>query len=248
MIPFLSSRAIWRSTLVRAGEKAKTSSANPVMIVQHALANPSPTGLAPLIDAFDEVVRDELWRQAKSVNGMPFETFGAFATADFPHGLGIRSEGAAVLARCALLKCEHYEAWTEILERVVRTPGRPKKRTIDDNLRFYPISRARTSTDRLLLSLKKDAPEYFERVGELSPYRAAVDAGLVHPPRKENKLRFGVYSVEGLKQLKPKVQAQLAREIFRAVDLSAQADLIANELMVLGPELAQRWRDSRGGF
>ena len=181
---------------------------------------------------------------------MPFESFGAFATADFPHGLGIRSEGAAVLARCALLKCGHYAAWTEVLERVVRKRGRPKKHANGDNLRFYAVSRARTAADRLLLDLKSRAPDHFHRVceGEFTLYRAAIDAGLIQPPRKEGKLRFGVYSVEGLKQLKPKVQAQLAREIFRAVDLSAQAELIANELMVLGPELAQRWRDSRGGI
>lgn len=145
----------------RSGSRAMSATPplEPVVIVQRALANPSATGSVPLVEALDMVIRQEVWREVLSVNGTPFESFGAFATTGLPQGLGINSPSAATLARCALLECDHYAGWTEVLELIARKPGRPKNRTIGDNSRFYTVSRARTSSDRLLLELKNQAPE-----------------------------------------------------------------------------------------
>ena len=217
----------------------------PVVTVQQALADPSATGSVPLIEALDIVIRQELWREAISANGTPFESFGEFATAGFPQGLGVTSPSAATLVRCALFERCHYGPWTEVLGLIVRKSGRPKTPTNSSNSRFYTISRAATSSDRLLLELKNQAPKQFQRVcaGELTPYRAAVIAGFVAPPKSERKLHFGVCDIEGLKRLKPKVQYRLVRMIFRVAHLDAQCQFLANELATLDPQLGPRWRE-----
>jgi hypothetical protein len=215
-----------------------------VGIVRRALANPAVGGLAPLVQALNEVVNGELWRQASSADVDPFPSFGAFAVAELPHGLGIRTCAAARLARQALLDCGHYAAWTEILELIARKPGRPKTRTNGERFEFYAMSRAATSADRLLLALKGGHHDHFARVckGECSPFRAAIDAGIVSAnlPRR---LHFGVCDLERVASLRPKVQAKLLRHVFRAAQFDAQCEFIANELQTLGPDLASKWRE-----
>jgi hypothetical protein len=222
---------------------------SPIAIVQNAMANPFAGGLASLSDAFEDIVRQETWRGLPTNNGNPFESFGDFATAELPIGLGICSRAAARLARNVLLQAEQYAAWTEILERIARKPGRPKSSVIDGDLRFYSISKAPNATDRLLLLLKRHHPNYFDAVcnGDCTPYRAAINAGEVvavdKSPHQKKSLRFGVCNIESAGLLSPPAQAKLLAEIFKTMRLDAQCRLIESELEpALGPGLAQKWR------
>jgi hypothetical protein len=111
-------------------------------------------------------------------------------------------------------------------------------------LDFYTVSRAKTSRDRLLLSLKRQHLEHYLKVcdGQCSPYRAALNAGLVEVGESRS-LKFGTYSVAAAKKLGTKKQGTLLREMFPELSLDAQCALIADVLDPhLCPDLAKRWR------
>jgi hypothetical protein len=228
---------------------AQSSLPEPVAIVQNAMSNPSKGGLASLSDAFGDIVRGEMWRHAVTAEGDRFQSFGAFAIAASPCGLGIRSRAAASLARHVLLEAQHFAEWTEILERIARKPGRPKTNANDEDFRFYVVSKAPHAKDRLLLILKNRHPDHFNSVcvGECTPYRAAVNAGevLVGDMSQENKrrLHFGVCDFQAAGHLQPKAQKKFLCAIFRKMHVDAQCSLIANELEPrLGAGLAKEWR------
>ena len=78
---------------------ALTGSQNdPVCVVQRALSEYSDMSLHTMIDALDEVVREQLWQV-----GRPFESFAEFAIAPPPIGLGVRSLPPLKMLRYALL-------------------------------------------------------------------------------------------------------------------------------------------------
>ena len=222
---------------------------DPVVVVQKAMANPSARGIGSLFDAFDDIVRGEIWRRVCTAQGDSFESFGGFATAAAPHGLGITSQQNARLAREVLLQAELFAAWTEILELIARKPGRPKISANDGDLRFYTVSKAPHSRDRLLVLLKNRHPEHFHSVcvGECTPYRAAINAGEVIVSdlalSNRRRLHFGVCDLHGAGLLHPKAQKKFLRAVFRKMHVDAQCSLIANELEPrLSAGLAEKWR------
>jgi hypothetical protein len=228
---------------------------DPVVVIQTAMADPSAGGLAKLSGAFEDIVGGEIWRGACPSEGDSFESFGAFATAAAPAGLNIRSREAASLARHVLLQTGLYEAWTQILERIVRRPGRPPKNCVNDgDFRFYPLSKAPHAKDRLLLLLKERYPDHFKAVcnGECTPYRAAVNAGAVLVGVKSKgekpRLRFGVFHLEAVALLSPKAQQTVLHEVFSTMPIDAQCSLIENELEpTLGQGLARKWQSRHTG-
>src|SRR5262245_51801484 len=100
---------------------------DPVRIVQDALSDTAGMNLHTLMDALDAIICSDLWRE-----GRPHASFGAFAVALPPEGLGVRSERPVKLLRHALLVGSHFAEWTDVLERVVRRPGRPQKTLAND--------------------------------------------------------------------------------------------------------------------
>ncbi len=225
-------------------EAPRNPSSDPIKFVQVALTDPKSVGPAALITALDEIVELKLWLSATSASGSPFDSFAEFAVASAPHGLGVRCQVGARLVRHALFEGGHLSQWTDLLEKIARKPGRPTISTNSDDYRFYTVSRAKTSRDRLLLALKREYHEYYCKVceGQCSPYRAALDAGLVEP-NGTTSLWLDVHNHIAAKKLKNKKQARVLRDMFRSSSLDAQCALLANVLDPhLGPDLAKRWR------
>ena len=202
--------------------------------------------LTSMIGALDTVVQQNLWHDRLDAGGKPFESFGEFAVALTPNGLGVRSMQPLSVLRHALLAAGYFAQWTEILERTVRERGRPRKKLANDEdfERFYTLPTSATARDRLLLALKRQHPEQFLDVCQLrcSARQAAIRAGLIAAPSR----RYGVCDFGAAKALKEPAQAKLLCELFRALSLNAQCTLLARELEPrLGLELPQRWRDGQ---
>jgi hypothetical protein len=212
---------------------------DPARIVQDALSDTAGMSLQTMTDALDEIVSGVLWRE-----GGPHASFGDFAVALPPAGLGVRSERPAKLLRHALLVGGHFAEWTDVLERVVRRPGRPHKTLANDEgfERFYTVPTAATTRDRLLLALKNLHPEQFAAVCafECSPREAAIRAGVI----KLSPSRYGgACNIVAAAGLPERAQGRLLCDLFKVMSPSAQCTLIARMLEPrLGFGLAQRWR------
>jgi len=213
---------------------------DPVRVVQDSLSATATMNLGAMIAALQAIIEGNLWQRDNT-----FESFGEFAVALPPVGLGVRSLAPLRLLRGALIDAGHIACWTEVLERVVRAPGRPRKKLANDEgfEPFYTVPTASTSQDRLLLALKRNHPEHFAAVCELkkSPRAAAIEAGLLtnDPPRYG-----GACNIEVAARLSERAQGRLLCELFDALSPNAQCDLIARKLEPsLGFNLAQRWRD-----
>jgi hypothetical protein len=212
---------------------------DPVKIVQDTLSETVSLGLECMAVALDQIVGEHLWRE-----GRPCESFGDFALAPPPAGLGIRTVRPMKVLRHALLTAGHFAQWTEVLERVARERGRPRKKLVNDEdfQRFYTVPTASTARDRLLLLLKRDYPEHFAAVCALkvSPREAGISAGLI----KAGSWRYGgACDIAAAAALKEHAQGRLLCELFEALCADAQCAVIARVLEPrLGFGLAQRWR------
>ena len=100
-----------------------------------------------------------------------------------PSGWGVRSLRPLKFLRYGLMANGHFACWTDLLQRTMRMPGRPRNKFVDDEgfERFYTVPTATTSRDRLLLALKRGYPEHFAQVCELkcSPREAGIKAGII---------------------------------------------------------------------
>jgi hypothetical protein len=96
---------------------------DPVTIVQHALSETVCMSLDAMVAALDRIVGEGLWQQDR-----PFESFGEFVVALPPAGLGVRSVRPVKFLRHALLTAGYFAQWTEVLERIARERGRPRKK------------------------------------------------------------------------------------------------------------------------
>jgi hypothetical protein len=216
---------------------------DPVRIVQDALSDTAGMSLHALIEALDAIVCGQLWQEDR-----PYASFGEFAVALPPAGLGIRSIRPAKLLRYALLVNGHFGHWTELLERVAREPGRPRKRLVNDEgfERFYTVPTATTARDRLLLALKRHHPEHFAEVCSLecSPREAGIRAGLI---RVGGWYYGGVCDIAAAAGLRERAQARLLCELFKVMAPNAQCTFIAREIEPhLDIGLASRWRERVG--
>ena len=94
------------------------SRADPVYVLQEALAEPAHLSLDTMLDALDATVQEQLWQA-----GRQFDCFAEFAVGLRPAGLGVRSLPPLKLLRYALLANGYFAHWTELLERVARNPA-----------------------------------------------------------------------------------------------------------------------------
>ena len=211
-----------------------------VKVLREALTATASTSLSSITAALEAIIEGSLWQLDK-----PFESFGDFAVALPPDGLGVRSLDPLRLLRHALLTAGYFHQWTEVLERTVRPRGRPRKKLANDEdfEPFYTIPTAATARDRLLLALKRDHPEHFAAVCalKLSPRAAAVQAGLI----AVGTSRYGgACNIVVATALNEHAQGRLLCDLFQAMSPNAQCALIARAIEPrLGFGLAQRWRD-----
>jgi hypothetical protein len=215
--------------------------ADPVRVLQQGLAESEHLSWDAMFDALDVILEEELWQI-----GLQFDCFAEFAIGLQPAGLGVRTLRPLKLLRYALLANGYFAPWTELLERVARQPGRPRKTLVNDEgfQRFYTIPTAATARDRLLLALKRHHPEHFAAVCDLegSPREAGIRTGLI---RVGGWYYGGVCDIAAAAQLRERAQARLLCELFEATAPSAQCTFIAREIEPrLEAGLAQRWRNS----
>jgi hypothetical protein len=220
---------------------SSTSRVDPVHVLQEALAESAHLSLHTMLDALEAIMQDQLWQV-----GRQFNCFAEFAIGLRPAGLGVRSVPPLKLLRYALLANNYFAPWTELLERVAREPGRPRKKLANDDSfgRFYTVPTATTARDRLLLALKRYHPEHFAAVCNLecSPREAGIRAGLV---RVGGWYYGGVCDISAAAALKERAQARLLCELFKVMAPNAQCTFIAREIEPrLDAGLAQRWRNN----
>lgn len=212
---------------------------DPVRVVQEVLSATATLSLSSMTAAIDAIVEGTLWQQ-----GRPFESFGDFAIALPPVGLGVRTLEPLRLLRHSLLSAGYFAQWTEVLERTARQRGRPRKKLVNDEdfEPFYSIPTAATARDRLLLNLKRNYPNHFAAVCELkvSPREAAIEAGLI----ASGSTRYGgACNIAAAAALNDRAQGRLLCDLFKAMSANAQCALIARSLEPrLGFGLAERWR------
>ena len=219
------------------------SRADPVQVVQEALAESAHLRFDAMLDALDAILRDQLWQV-----GREFDCFAEFAIGLRPAGLGVRSLRPLKLLRYALLVNGYFGHWTELLERVAREPGRPRKKLVNDEgfERFYTVPTATTARDRLLLALKRNHPEHFAAVCNLecSPREAGIRSGLI---RVGGWHYGGVCDIAAAAALRERAQARLLCELFKVMAPNAQCTFIAREIEPrLDAGLARRWRENIG--
>jgi hypothetical protein len=213
----------------------------PVKLVQRALSDVAGSNPNAIIQALDTVIRDRLWQTEGQ-----FESFTEFTIALPPSGLGVRSIRPLKLLRYALVAGGHIAEWTEVLERVARLPGRPRKTFVNDEgfQRFYKVPTAATAPDRLLPLLKRNHTKDFAAVckNECSIRQAGIRAGLIAAPAS----RYGgACNIAAAAALNERAQGRLLCDLFGAMRRNAQCMLIARQLEPhLGFGLAQRWREA----
>jgi len=213
---------------------------DPIRVVQDALSDVAAMSLSSMTMALDAIVEQDLWRQDRS-----FESFGDFAVALPPLGLGVRALAPLRALRYALLDAGSFAFWTEILERVARQRGRPRKKLVNDEdfVPFYTLPTAATARDRLLLALKRHHPGHFKAVCEcrISPRAAAIEAGLI----AAGASRYGgACNIKLAAALGQRAQGRLLCDLFKVVSGNAQCTLIARAIEPrLGFGLAERWRE-----
>ena len=217
---------------------------DPIRVVQDALSDVATMSLSSMTMALDAIVEQDLWRQDRS-----FESFGDFAVALPPLGLGVRALAPLRFLRHALLDAGNFASWTEVLERVARQRGRPRKKLVNDEdfAPFYTIPTAATARDRLLLALKHHHPGHFTAVCEcrISPRGAAIEAGLI----AVGPARYGgACNIKLAAALNPRAQGRLLCDLFKVMSANAQCTLIARALEPrLGFGLAEQWREDLTG-
>ena len=82
------------------GRKRTEPVDDPIEVLQRALMDATSLGLTPMVAALEATVQRGLWCQRAAASGKPFESFGKFAVALAPNGLGVRSDDIKRLKGC----------------------------------------------------------------------------------------------------------------------------------------------------
>ena len=198
---------------------------DPIKTLQVGLSEGDPRGLHSLSTALDLVIDRKLWGE--------FQTFGHFAIAPLPGGLGLQSTPAAKILRLLLIRGKRYVEWASTLAIIVRPVGKPKKLVKEEGFRpFYSLPRATTALDRMLFVLQRDHSEYLAEIsaGAMTPREAAIKSGLVRIDDNFRSIHW-TYGHASVSQL------------FLRLPIEGQCRFIADTLdPVLEEDLAARWR------
>lgn len=181
-----------------------------------------------------KIAREELWRCYKDAKGAPFSDFGAFAVHVRPQGLEVRDKDIAHMMRNLLCANDCTGAWVDLLERIVRHRGAPPRNpAIGEIKRFYSLPASATSRDRLLLRLKQERADLYDRIlyERLSPYRAALEAGFVKRDTRCLSVEELHASIDGMP---PQLLVVLIREAWERLR-KAEIEVLRQELLVRTP-------------
>jgi hypothetical protein len=209
---------------VRRG--AGTATSCPVTALQDTLRSEDAWGIERAQRALDAIISRDLWSARGS-----FSSFGDFALASPPAGLGVRTLLAAKNLRRLLIDLECHAEWARALVLICREPGRPKTFVADEGLRrFYTVPTASASIDRRLCLLHRDHPEVFAllEAREITYLQALGRSGML---RRRSSRRGCVdegYSTN---------PHALLAELFLKIPPDAQREFITSRLGVL-PEAA----------
>src|SRR5437879_289709 len=116
-----------------------------IRVVQRALQG--ERGIGQVNAALRYIAEHHSWKE------VGFGYFAEFALARFKDGgLEIRELDDAKLLRYHLIKTKQFALWSELLERIQKPQGRPKKNPVidEDKYRFYPAPTAATDSDSLI--------------------------------------------------------------------------------------------------
>jgi hypothetical protein len=196
-----------------------------------------------IITAIRTIVTERKWVGRKQSNGTEFGSFGEFAIALAPYGMGARTQQALEFLRFLLLTLEFTAEWSQVLALTVRDPGRPPEMVTNGDSPVFVMSKSPTSSDRLLHRLRA-SPGIQARVfaGDISIYRGAVEAGLVRPLCRQLR-GYDLADLEAASGRKPEGRCLLLSQLFEALGLETQCTFISRVLEPrLGPGLARGWR------
>jgi hypothetical protein len=200
-----------------------------------------------LVAVMGAIVDHRKWEMRKSPEGTPFTSFGQFAVAPRPSGLGVSCEQGYALIRFSLVENGHYVELADLVDVVTRRQGRPSKSLADGDVFFTKAPTSYNSVDRILLNLKRD-PVYAHllsdlNAGRLTPRQAAIQAGL--PVSQKKTLLFDVCDLRKAERLKLEEQVTLLCELFSSVPVDVQCTLLERLIEpLLGGDLARRWREA----
>ena len=220
---------------------------DPIALAQELIA--AETGDADrLADLVAAICAHGLWKERRRRDGTSFQSLAQFVVTSAPHGLGVRTEVALQKLRIALLTKGLLREWVEVMEGAIRPRGRPKTNIAnsEDSPPVFTRSRSTTALDRILPRLMHERPDLFQQVGagRLTVHQAGIQGGIIRPPIKDKRLRFGVVDWAGLAHVKAAARVRLLCEVFDELGLEAQCALLARRLEgVIGIGLAQQWRD-----
>ena len=206
-------------------------SRDPVKLAQQMLAAGVPAIGPTIFKAIDEIVSSELWLAGRTADGERFGSFGLFAHARQPHGLGVRDEESFWWIRAALLGGDHYAELADVIAVCAKERGRPRENVTGDDISpFLTITKGQNCLNYILRRLKREHPDVLDAVDkcELTPAQAARQVGIVKPPPQQasdEKALNGLW------------------ELFSNATVEAQCALLeAVGAAIDEPRLAVRWR------
>jgi hypothetical protein len=162
----------------RGLEAVGASSDTLVSFVQQALGFGEHQLFDQMPRALDQVIKRRLWKDREK----PFATFGEFALAPPPSGLGVHNDRTLALLKAALdHKGKHIEEWSDVLIEVERaTKVRQIEHVSPDNK--FKVQHKK-SIDGTLLTLRKErgSATTFKRIrgGKATVGEIARERGLL---------------------------------------------------------------------
>ena len=202
----------------------RSEETDPVILLQRGFDENNPLHLQCLQSALRDIIRDELWSSRGD-----FASFAHFVVAARPAGLGLRTVEAAQVLKDLLIRLDYYAEWGSLLDLIRRPSGHPGTFVKDEGYRrFYKISTAAMSVDRMLCVLFRRHPDVFARLQarELT-YREATK-GI----RQNRTKPFGEFSAK----LSEDERRQLMSDLFSKMPAAAQRAFVLASLDVV-PEV-----------
>jgi hypothetical protein len=107
-----------------------------------------------------------------------------------PRGLQLRDIHTAKRLRWELLEVDLHGAWAELLPKIVREPGRPKRLVDSDDFnRFWRADSSDTGVDRRIMKLYRTHQDTYDRlVARTITWAQAIQEAGLERPRKDRLL------------------------------------------------------------
>lgn len=211
---------MWRPKNFFLDSLPRSEESDPVTLLQRGFDENDPLGLEGLQSALRDIIRDKLWSSRGD-----FASFAHFAVAAKPAGLGLHTVKAAQILKDLLIGLDYYAEWGLVLDLIRRPAGNPTFVKSEGCRRFYKISTASMSVDRMLCELFRHHPEVFARLQAREvTYREATRS--IRQSRTETARRFSA-------KLSEDERRQLMSDLFERMPASAQRAFVLANLDVV---------------